>query len=269
MPNPEARGHFLFSERLHKMNTRIRQIHAGRATTKPKAMVSLSQNDFEKHVQEHLDETTIARITKCRTLRGKQFIFRCLIMPTFSWGLGLYLEKWRPNPPYFIHLPWSYVVAQNRLVKEMVFKKEAVLEESEPRAVALQFGEERYDDWLGRFDAWRHAVDRSFWFYLERKGGVPSYRKDLKEAARLGAIHHLWGGLPAPMFGRLAVEMRLQSKESEIFHNQAAQPARVKWIDPELDLWLMEIWPLVIGYYWGYRELWRVAKEKFRTQRVK
>jgi hypothetical protein len=228
------------------------------------APVSLSQDNFEKLVEEDLTASTAARIRKCRTLRGKQFIFRCFVMPVISWGVFEEMKKQFPNPPYQIYKPWSYMIAQSRTLREMVFRKELTFDHSDPPAAELGFGGDRYDYWLGRFDAWRHAVVRSFWYCLERKGGISSYPDELANAASLGAIFNLWGGLPEEVVGKLAAEMRQESpRHARVFHKQAARPSSIKWTDPPLDLWLIEVWPLAVGYGWNYYDVWRVAKLKF------
>ena len=194
----------------------------GEATPTREAIISLGENDFEKSVAENLNEPALARIRKCQTLRGKRFILRCFVIPPVSACFVFYLKKQFPTPPYFIHEQWSYILAQSRTIREMVFRKELVYDNSDPPTAELLFGEDRYDYWLARFDRWRRAVDRSFWFCLERKRGVLNYRDRLVEPAALGAIQYLWAGLPAPMLGRIAHEMRRRSTdESRVFHQQA------------------------------------------------
>ena len=55
------------------------------------------------------------------------------------------------------------------------------------------------------------------------------------------------------------------SKESVFFHKNANPnaPVEPRWDYPEIDLWLIEIWPLVEQYGWRYNEVCDLAFDKF------
>jgi hypothetical protein len=227
------------------------------------------RNDLEKAVVADLPEAFFEPLKKYRTPAGRTFIFRCFLVAPFSFGFVGYLKREHPTWPYFVHLPLSYFLAHSRTVREMSFQNALTGPlDSKIAHATFALDEDRYPYWLERFESWRSAVDRSFWFCLERKGGVLSYSSpELINAASLGAIQNLWRGLPEAMFGRIEAELRQESESArKVFLRQAAETKTIKWHWPRLDLWLIEIWPLVLGYRWTYLDTWNVAREKFKGQ---
>jgi hypothetical protein len=241
---------------------------ASRSTAKltPPATDRLGLNNFEKDVEDNLSKAGVALIRQARTPQGQQFLFRCFIMPAFSVRVFGEAQKKFRTLPYFIQEPWSYVLAHSRMVKEMVHQEALALSDTEPATGEWKCNEDKYALWLQRFDLWRTAIDRAFWYYVTKKGSVTKYEQGrFAWAAELGTIQKQWG-LPAAFLGRIVDGMRQRSeKESKIFHLSAAGSPPIRWDCPELDLWLIEIWPLVEGYDWTYLDVWRVANMKFPT----
>jgi len=227
----------------------------------------LSQNDYEAHVEQHLVEPVKWFLEHFSKFASRQFIFRCFSVAPISSSFMRYLDETKTNIGYHIHQPNSYVLAHSRTVREMIAEKDLILNDDEPNGGELVCGEEKFGHWLERFELWRRAVERTFWYTLDKKGRATNYLDTKqKEAARLGTIYRLWTerGFPPIMAGSFLPQLlRRSTRDFNVFLEQSRAPIRRDWRHEALDLWLIEIWPLVVGFNWTYAETWRVACRKF------
>jgi hypothetical protein len=80
------------------------------------------------------------------------------------------------------------------------------------------------------------------------------------------------GGIPSKCLDETISRMKQReqsgSRESAFFHKNAS-PESVRprrWDYPELDLWLIEVWPLVEQYFWTYKDVYDLALERFKDE---
>jgi hypothetical protein len=122
--------------------------------------------------------------------------------------------------------------------------------------------DEGYAYWLSRFDQWHEYAMRSVDHWM----GCQSidYRQmigKMKGAALLGILKNL-GELPENRIEDLLDEVNSTETTRKVFLKNSKK-RRTTPPNLEFESWLIESWPLVLEYGWSYRDIQRVANERF------
>jgi len=122
-----------------------------------------------------------------------------------------------------------------------------------------------------RLMQWR-AARLKWWLLLMRKENPAAFDETAtqrsRDAAELGV---LLGDKSEKTTERLTDFIKWRSELSErehrIFLETAIDSKSAKWVHPELDTWLMLMWPIVERFKWTYREVLDAARKKFPGRR--
>lgn len=109
-----------------------------------------------------------------------------------------------------------------------------------------------------RFCDWVIARMSAYLLLLQKEnpeGGHPD--KEINDAifaahlAKRGELQH-------PFFNQFDLE-KLSKAAKKNFDRVLSKPTQARWNYPQLDVWLVSIWPLVTAYNWTYRDVWMIA----------
>lgn len=229
-------------------------------------ILSFTCDDQEKIIARHFNQAGIEHISRFRTFEERQFAFRCFWVPFEIVGV---CEEAFLSPKGKVRHIWQFALltAHGRMLKEMCAW------EQDPRvswwyphraAKGCQW-------WMNRYDAHTRAIDASFAYWMKRKCPDCCHEhQGLAAASRHGFIERVdVEGLPAKWLDEIRPGMKERgqagSRELEFYHKYA-NPKGVrepKWKYCDIDLWLIEMWPLVEQYGWTYREVCELAFKKF------
>ena len=163
---------------------------------------------------------------------------------------------------------FAVLYAHSRMVKEMdSWGMHPGLGWWEPQAAV-----EWCSVWEERYDAHLAAINRSYCYWLKHR--CPDcfhQRPELAAASRYGFMERMDAvGLPSKCAQQVLARVKKAelsgSRESEFFHKHANPNAsnNFRWDYQDLDLWLIEVWPLVDEYIWTYRDVYDLAFERFK-----
>ncbi len=123
---------------------------------------------------------------------------------------------------------------------------------------------EGYGYWLSRFNQWHEYAMRSLDHYLGSQSiDHREMTGKMKEAAHLGILKNL-EELPENRVADLLDEVN-STKETRKMYRKNAKKRRTTPANLEFASWLIELWPLVLEYGWSYRDVQRVAAEKYES----
>jgi hypothetical protein len=110
----------------------------------------------------------------------------------------------------------------------------------------------------GRFYEWLIARMKAYRLLLHKEnpeGGHPD--KEIDDAifaahlARRGELQH-------PFFNQFDLG-KLSKAAKKNYGRVVSKPTQARWNCPQLDMWLVSIWPLVTAYNWTYRDVWMIT----------
>ena len=109
-----------------------------------------------------------------------------------------------------------------------------------------------------RFCEWVIARMSAYLLLLQKEN--PEENHPDKEIASAIFAAHLakHGQLQHPFFSEFDLE-KLSNVARKNFDRVLSKPAQARWNYPQLDMWLVSIWPLVTAYNWTYRDVWMIA----------
>jgi|ERR1017187_8133311 hypothetical protein len=109
-----------------------------------------------------------------------------------------------------------------------------------------------------RFYEWMLARARGFRLLLLKENPEGEHPdKEINDAifaahlAKRGELQH-------PFFNQFDLE-KLSKAAKNNFDRVLSKPTQARWNYPQLDMWLVSIWPLVTAYNWTYRDVWMIA----------
>jgi len=114
-----------------------------------------------------------------------------------------------------------------------------------------------------RFGEWRASVIKSHAHFISKQ--APDMKKGgaIATAAHLGNIFNRSNNLPADLIENMGTHIVQDEALLKLFRKNALKPKPARWGEPELDTWLIEIWPLVTAYGWNYSDVWNLAVAKW------
>ena len=229
-------------------------------------LFSFARDDQEKIIARHIPEAAIKHISRFPTREERQFAFRCFWVPFEMFGV---CEKafFSPKDRVWFVSQFELVTAHSRMLKEMnAWGQDPCVAWWYAQAAA---NASRW--WMQRYDAHREAIDCAYAYWMRRKCPDCCHEQpDLAAASRYGFVQRVDAeGLPSKCLTELLSKMKerekIGSRESEFFHKYANPKGTTepRWDYPDVDLWLIEVWPLVKQCGWTYKNVSDLAFNKF------
>lgn len=229
-------------------------------------LLSFACDDQERIIARHIPEAAIEHLSRFPTREERQFAFRCFWVPYEMVGV---CEKEFSSPKHRVRFVSQFGLhtAHSRMVKEMCAW------EMDPR-VSWWYPQARDNAcrwWMQRYDSYLQAIDCAYGYWMKRKCPDCCHEQsDLAAASRFGFVQRVdVEGWPPKVLGELLAAMKKReqtgSRELEFFYKNANPKGTLKpkWDYPDIDLWLIEIWPLVKQYDWTYKDVCDLAFKKF------
>jgi len=225
--------------------------------------ISLARNQLERSAALYYQKVKPNYLDGYILPGQRRFIFRCLFVPMFCKAVIAHVVKQEGQPRYWLWQHGTYLLAFERMLLEMHLRKAVNLEAGVLNALVEPSLDRRY--WHRRFDQWREAARASYRHFIQKKS--PQIRKSVyAQAAHLGTMQNLSGGqLPGELFSTMLKRIDANLDAAAAFRKTAGKIKPARWGEPELDTWLIEIWPLVTEYGWNYHDIWLVAYKKWNV----
>jgi hypothetical protein len=121
---------------------------------------------------------------------------------------------------------------------------------------------EGYEFWISRFDQWLEYAMRSLDHCMDCQSS--DYRQswgNMKQSIHLGILKCL-DELPEERFASF-IDQTNATVATRRMYNKHAKKRSTKPRHLKFDSWLIECWPAVLEYGWSYKDLQRVAIQKF------
>ncbi len=231
---------------------------------RPKTMFQWARNPYEAIAADSLKRIGMDIPRELVLPRDREFAFRCHLVPLYSRAVIEFFAR-KGGPKYWLYKHATYYLAWERMGLEFALRMKLKTTRQNLRALILTspLGPEY---WQKRFDQWRHAAAQSFnHFMAKRFPDVKKLKGSEREAARLGGLKTLSEELPDAIFSEVIARFENNAMLWKTFTQNANRTRKGRWGDPELDTWLIEIWPLVTEYGWNYHQVFRVAEHKWTT----
>ena len=199
-------------------------------------------------------------------LAHRDFLFHCLYVPLYSLIVIKLATAEHEVSPLMLHEYTAYSLAFERMLLEIIFtRKSQQGKKIKPKSLISIFAKppKGYAYWRDRFEEWRASVVKSYkHFELKhapdvKKGGATAV------AAQLGNVLSRGHKMPLDLFGDMIARIEQDQSLLQIVRKNALKPNPARWGEPELDTWLIEIWPLVTRYGWNYPEVWSAAVDRW------
>lgn len=227
-------------------------------------LLSFACDDQEKIIARHIPEAAIEHLSRFPTRGERQFAFRCFWVPYEMVGV---CEKAFSSPKETVLSvsQFGLNIAHSRMLKEMCAW------EMDPR-VSWWYPQAHANAcrwWMQRYDSYREAIDCAYGYWIKRKCPDCCHEHPaLAAASRYGFLQRVDAeGWSPKIVGELLAGMKQReqkgSRESEFFYRNAKGTPEPRWDYPDIDLWLIEIWPLVKQYGWTYKDVCDLAFNKF------
>lgn len=196
-------------------------------------------------------------LSSCATKHEKDFLYHCFFRPWYAGLISLLLntqfklQKDAHFPSLWMSPYIIPVVAQNRWIKELQ------LNGVEPSAIS---GSKSYLFWHIRFLEWETSLLESFkYFSFSKCGDETIFDSFDSHPIFLGMLDH-FSGHP-PQFSSKAIDFLHQHSTTFVrkFYSSAASLKSSRWDYPEIDSWLIQVWPIVVNYNWNYGHVLRIA----------
>ena len=225
--------------------------------------ISLARNPLEQSAALYYQKVQPKYLDGYILPGQRRFIFRCLFVPMFCKAVIAHVVKQEGQPRYWLWQHGTYLLAFERMLLEMHLRKAVNLEAGVLNALVEPSLDRRY--WHRRFDQWREAARASYRHFIQKKS--PQIRKSVyAQAAHLGTMQNLSGGqLPGELFSTMLERINANPDAVAALKKTAGKTKPARWGEPELDTWLIEIWPLVTEYGWNYHDIWLVAYKKWNV----
>jgi hypothetical protein len=105
---------------------------------------------------------------------------------------------------------------------------------------------------------WMLARLKSFATLLEKENPRGSGQNKEISDAIFAAHLAKRGDLQNPALKDFDLE-KLSEAARKNYDDELSKPTKARWNNPQLDMWLIYIWPLVTAYNWTYRDVWMIA----------
>jgi hypothetical protein len=217
-------------------------------------------------IARHFPEAGLEHLARFLTREERQFAFRCFWVP---FEMVAACEQAFNSPQGRAWSVWQFalLLAHSRMLREMAaWRNDPRQSWWEPQSAANACGW-----WMECYDEYQHAIDAAYQYWLKRR--CLDSRHDqpkLAAAASFGFVQREdVGGLPAGVVGRLLAEFKKReqtgSREAALFHKNANPQGASdpRWDYPDIDIWLIEVWPLISQYNWTYKEAYELLLAKF------
>ena len=199
-------------------------------------------------------------------LAYRDFLFHCVYVPLYSLAVINIATAKAKVPPLMLHEYAAYSLAFERMLLEIIFgRKLHQKAKLKPKSLISIFinPPEGYAFWRRRFEEWRASVITSHKHFIRKQ--APDIKKGgtIAGAAYMGNILSSGQMLPLELVGNIITRIEQDKSLFKTLYNNALKPKPARWGEPELDTWLIEIWPLVTMYGWNYCDVWRAALDKW------
>ncbi len=208
--------------------------------------LSFACNPEEEIIARFISEGAIEHISLLPSREERQFAFRCVWVPFEMSEVRRNLGS--PEGRAFHVWQFALTLAHSRMLMEMSAWGQDPRFGWWPTPASAKHGSLW---WMKRYDSHLRFIDWSYRYWVKRKCPDCCHpQEDLAAASRLGFFQHAdREGLRPDAVGKLLAEMKKReqsgSRESEFFHKYAQGVSEPRWDYPEIDLWLIEVWPLV------------------------
>jgi hypothetical protein len=228
-------------------------------------MLQLAQNPLERAAAFFFQGIGMDIPAELVLPRQREFAFHCHLIPLYSLAVIKFVIGREGGAKYWLHEYGAYVLAWERMALEFVLRNK--LKSSNTNLLAKMLAsQEGPAYWQKRFDQWRTAAGQSYKHFMGKKfPDVKNLEGEERSAALLGALNKLSVELPTALFSGSYERVRSSRSLWKTYIRNAKRTRMGRWGEPELDTWLIEIWPLVTGYAWNYYELWLVAHSKWKS----
>jgi hypothetical protein len=235
-------------------------------STRPAGFVKPRQPPVERAAAYFFLQTNPRGLDQTTDLERREFLFHCLYVPLYSIVAIRFATTMLGSPALMLHEYAVYSLAFERMLLEMILLQKSNKNEKFKAKTLIDIFTNQYngyDFWRERFEEWKSSVVKSHSHFMRKK--VPDITKggQTAVAALLGNV--LSGGqqLPMELFGGMIERIEKNKSLFKTLSKNALKPNPARWGEPELDAWLIEIWPLVTRYGWNYRDVWQAAVKKW------
>ena len=228
----------------------------------PKPLSQLAQNPIEKSAAIFLQQICIGIPRGIINPRHREFFFHCHLVPAYSLAAIKFVARSEGGPKYWLHEFGCNVLARERMSLEFILRKNPIPGGNLLGTMLTCPEGPKY--WQARFDQWHRAAQQSYAYFISRQ--FPDVRKlnpAQAKAALVGAMEKLSGGLPPKLFSDTLARIESDTSLLTAFTKNATRTRLGRRGQPELDTWLLEIWPLVTEYGWSYHQVWEIAHAKW------
>lgn len=229
-------------------------------------LLTMSRNFVERAAALVLNRLNPAWLMECRDPNAKKFLFRAFYVPLYSVCVIGFGTTRLGITPLLLHEYAEYALAMERMMLEIVMRRGlGKLKNQRPQSLLdlLSDPTEGYAFWLKRFEEWKASANKSYRHFI-RKQAPDTKKGGLKaRAAFLGNMLQRAGKLPVDLLDVTLREVARDESAFNAFCKNALKPKPARWGEPELDTWLLEVWPLITMYSWNYYDVWLVAIAKW------
>ena len=230
---------------------------------KPRTGFQLAQNPLEQSAAIFLQRIGVSISTALIDPRQREFYFRCHLVPRFCQVVIGFVSEHQGGSKYWLHQHGGYVLAWERMALEFLLRTRKHISGAQ-LVDAMLNSREGAAYWMRRFEQLRSAAKQSYTHFIAKKfPDVKNLEGEQARAAHLGALEKISEGLPEKLFSDTLARFKSDKSLLKTFAQNSKRKREGRWGDPELDTWLIEVWPLVTEYGWNYHDVWQVACAKW------
>ena len=228
--------------------------------------LTMARGTIERNAALYLLKTQSQFLNQTSDLAYREFLFHCVYVPLYTLAVTNFNTTKREVPPLLLHEYAAYYLAFERLLLEIIFVREFHKDKKlRPKKLTGFFINPPggYAAWQRRFEEWRASIIKSHAHFMSKQ--APDMKKGgaIATAAHLGNIFNRSNNLPVDLIESMGIRIVQDEALLKVFRKNALKPKPARWGEPELDTWLIEIWPLVTMYGLNYSDVWQVALAKW------
>jgi hypothetical protein len=230
----------------------------------------MAKGPVERAAAFYLLKTKSQFLNQTTDLAHREFLFRCVYVPLYSLAIIRYGTVYLGVPPLLLHQYAAYNLAFERLLLEIIFvrKLHRIKKKDRPKKLTDFFIKPPggYAVWQRRFEEWRASIIKSHAHFMSKQAPDIKHGGATALSAHLGNILSQSHNLPLNLVGDMITRIENDKKLFNVLMKNALKPKPARWGEPELDTWLIEIWPIVRMYGWNYPDVWQVAVAKWEDE---
>jgi len=232
----------------------------------PLGILQMRQHPIERSAAYFCIQVNPGGLNQMTDLAHRDFLFHCLYIPLYSLVVTKVAMIMDGVSPLMLHEYAANYLAFERLLIEMIFVRKSLQgEQFKAKSLISIFDNppKGFAFWGERFKEWRASVVKSHMHFMYKR--VPDVKQGgtTAVAALLGDVLRRKHKLSIELFGDMMSRIEQDQSIFRFSVKNYKKPKPARWGEPELDTWLIEIWPLVTRYGWNYREVWDAALAKW------